>query len=148
MTFVVATTLLGKLKLIPRRSAYGVVLDEDRLLLVNTSSTGKWSFPGGRCEPGESNPEAAIREVHEETGVRVAVDTPLLEIEHVWYDDTPGESNRQRGMFFRCRPLTTTVTGDGNPDQNDQAETPTWVPLDSLRPDDFQGARGELLRFL
>ena len=47
MIMVAATTLLGGKKLvcketlIPRRSAYGVVLDDERLLLVNTRSTGK-----------------------------------------------------------------------------------------------------------
>ena len=54
-----------------------VIRDEDgRLLLVRRAHPpGKdlWSIPGGRIEPGESEPEAVLREVREETGLVVTV---------------------------------------------------------------------------
>ena len=37
---------------------------------------GLWEFPGGKCEPGETPRDAAIRECHEETGL-VVVSTGL-----------------------------------------------------------------------
>jgi len=45
-----------------------------RLLLVlrgREPSAGLWSLPGGRVEAGESDAEAVVRELHEETGLRV-----------------------------------------------------------------------------
>lgn len=32
---------------------------------------GQWALPGGRCDPGESPQTAALRELHEELGVRL-----------------------------------------------------------------------------
>ena len=45
-----------------------------RLLLVrrgHAPSAGLWSVPGGRVEAGESEVEAVVREMAEETGLRV-----------------------------------------------------------------------------
>jgi 8-oxo-dGTP diphosphatase len=59
------------------RCAGAVVRDDrERLLLVRRGTEpgrGLWSVPGGRVEPGESSREAAVREVWEETGLRVVV---------------------------------------------------------------------------
>jgi 8-oxo-dGTP diphosphatase len=57
--------------------AGGIVFDPaGRLLLIRRGrapSRGTWSVPGGRCLPGESSEEACVREVVEETGIRVQV---------------------------------------------------------------------------
>lgn len=48
--------------------------DDGRLLLVrrrNDPGRGRWSVPGGRVEQGESDAEALVREMHEETGLTV-----------------------------------------------------------------------------
>jgi ADP-ribose pyrophosphatase YjhB (NUDIX family) len=42
--------------------------DTGALLLVKNG--GKWWLPGGKVEPGETFPEAAVRETLEETNVR------------------------------------------------------------------------------
>jgi 8-oxo-dGTP pyrophosphatase MutT (NUDIX family) len=43
------------------------------VLLVHRPRYDDWSFPKGKLDPGESVHEAAVREVEEETGVRVVV---------------------------------------------------------------------------
>jgi 8-oxo-dGTP pyrophosphatase MutT (NUDIX family) len=55
-----------------RPSVSAVILDRrGRLLLQQRSDGGQWGLPGGSVEIGESVREAVIREVREETGLRV-----------------------------------------------------------------------------
>ena len=61
-----------------RIACVGAIVRDDRgrLLMVRRGTApgkGQWSIPGGRVEPGEGPAHAAVREVQEETGLRVAV---------------------------------------------------------------------------
>lgn len=53
------------------------IVAEGRVLACERSDppdvAGRWEFPGGKVEPGESEPEALIRECDEELGVLVEV---------------------------------------------------------------------------
>jgi 8-oxo-dGTP diphosphatase len=57
------------------RCVGGIVFDPyGRLLLIrrlNNPGSGQWSLPGGRVEPGETDKEAVVRELFEETGLDV-----------------------------------------------------------------------------
>jgi 8-oxo-dGTP diphosphatase len=64
------------------RAVSVAVLRGDQLLLIRRGrepSRGLHAFPGGRVEPGETNDEAARRELCEETGLR-AEDLAPIEI--------------------------------------------------------------------
>lgn len=57
---------------LPVAAAIAVVVRGGRLLLVRRShrpDAGRWGFPGGKIEPGETVVAAALRELDEETGV-------------------------------------------------------------------------------
>ena len=53
----------------------GIIWQGDRYLAVQRPQgkrhAGFWEFPGGKVEPGEAAPDAMIRELHEELGIRV-----------------------------------------------------------------------------
>jgi len=44
------------------------------LLLVRHEGVGKWVLPGGELDPGESFTEAALRELHEESGIEARIE--------------------------------------------------------------------------
>lgn len=51
------------------------IIDGSRLLLIKNVrgiSKGKWNAPGGKIEAAETPEEGAIREVQEETGLKIA----------------------------------------------------------------------------
>jgi 8-oxo-dGTP diphosphatase len=59
------------------RAAGGVVLHEGQIAVVHRPKYDDWSLPKGKLEPGETWEEAALREVEEETGLRVRLEQPL-----------------------------------------------------------------------
>ncbi len=59
------------------RAAGAVVLRKGRVLLVHRPAYDDWSFPKGKLDRGERSPVAAVREVAEETGIRVRLGVPL-----------------------------------------------------------------------
>ena len=64
------------------RAAGGVVVRHaengaSEVLVVHRAAYDDWSFPKGKCEDGESEEEAAVSEVEEETGLRCRLDREL-----------------------------------------------------------------------
>jgi 8-oxo-dGTP pyrophosphatase MutT (NUDIX family) len=55
-------------------SAQVLLIDEiDRLYLQRRRDLGTWEMPAGTCEPGSSFAQTAVREVAEETGLRIEI---------------------------------------------------------------------------
>jgi len=61
-------------KLTVRRGTIGILRDGERYLLIKRAAHlpkgGKWCFPGGHVEPGETSRIAIVREVAEELGIQ------------------------------------------------------------------------------
>jgi len=53
------------------KTAGGVVIHKvTRKILIVNQNNNSWSLPKGHVDPGETAKEAAIREIHEESGVK------------------------------------------------------------------------------
>ncbi len=90
-----------------------IVLDsQGRLLMVqraNPPAQGQWSIPGGRVEPGESAVDAIVREVREETNLRVRV---LREVGKVTRDAPAGGRYVIRDFLAEVVEVAPLVAGD------------------------------------
>ncbi|WP_426574073.1 NUDIX hydrolase [Aquihabitans sp. McL0605] len=89
------------------------------VLLVHRPRYDDWSFPKGKCDPGESFEQTAEREVLEETGLQVAFGP---ELDEVRYRDHKGRSKLVRYWAM-------TVTG-GMFEPNDEVDEVRWLPAD------------------
>src|SRR5262245_40881706 len=81
---------------------------EGEILLHRRSDTGQWAVIGGMVDPGEEPADAVVREVFEETGVRVEPEriTGVYRTGIVTYDN--GDRAQYIVTVFRCRPLSGT----------------------------------------
>jgi 8-oxo-dGTP diphosphatase len=107
----------------PIPCCYGCVLHEGRLLLVQRGrepGRGKWSFPGGHIEFGETVFEATRREVLEETGVTAEPLTWVGVHDSIMLDETGRVQWHFITSYVRARLLS------GEPRAGDDALQARW----------------------
>jgi 8-oxo-dGTP diphosphatase len=112
-----------------------------RLLLIQRGhdpSKGLWSVPGGRVEPGETDEEAVIREVQEETGLVVSSGSLVGSVER------PGLA----GSILVIRDYRCTVTGGALTAGDDAAAAAWYSPAEVEALDAAGQLTGELLATL
>ena len=104
-----------------------VVRQGDRFLVVREAKHGtRWYLPAGRVEPGETLPEAALRETLEETGVPVALEG-VLKVQH-----TPGAAGARLRALFLARPADDTPPRTTANEHSLEARWVTLAELDRL----------------
>ena len=95
-----------------------------RLLMIKRGhepGAGLWSIPGGRIEPGETDAEALVREMLEETGLTVEVGRLLGRVRRPFLD----------GSVIDIGDYAVTVTG-GTLRPGDDAADARWVAAAEL----------------
>jgi mutator protein MutT len=87
--------------------------DEGKILLQKRTASGHaWGFPGGALEIGESAEQTVIREVREETGLSIHVDS-LIGVYTKYFDVYPnGDKAQTIVFFFGCSALDGDLSTD------------------------------------
>jgi len=88
-----------------------------------------WALPKGLIDAGERPAETAVREVHEETGVRAVVDRKLGDVRYVYTWD--GERVFKVVSFFLLRAMGGRI-GVLPPGMEIEVAEARWVPLDDV----------------
>jgi 8-oxo-dGTP pyrophosphatase MutT (NUDIX family)/phosphohistidine phosphatase SixA len=91
-----------------------------QVLLIHRPRYDDWSFPKGKVDPGEHVTAAAVREVAEETGVRVRLGTALSGQSYAIAGD-----RRKRVHYWMARAVGEDDVGGWQP--NDEVDQVRWV---------------------
>jgi len=83
------------------------IINDGRVLILKESNkyqdgsnAGKWDVVGGRVKPGERFDESLIREIEEETGLKIKIGKPFAVNE--WRPNVRGEQWQIIATFFEC----------------------------------------------
>ena len=96
---------------------------------------GLWEFPGGKLEPGESVRDALQREIHEELGISIVHQRPLIRIPYRYPD---------RSVLLDVWKVD---AFDGDP-HGKEGQSIEWVAIDSLCGEHFPAANQSIIRAL
>ena len=99
--------------------------DEPEVLLVHRPKYDDWSFPKGKLDPGEHVVAAAVREVAEETGLRIRLGPPLATQRY-------GVRNGVKDVHY----WVGRVVGDDDVSSylpNDEVDEVRWVTFDKAQ---------------
>lgn len=91
------------------------------ILLIRHIKSGYWSFPKGHTENGESEVETAMREIKEETGLDVYVDTGFRET----VTFSPRRETTKTVVYFVARAKNYNYTP-----QEEEISDIRWVEID------------------
>lgn len=118
----------------PVVATIAVLFRNDEILLVrraNPPDAGRWGFPGGKMELGETVKAAVVRELHEETGIRATAGKVFNAVDA--YD--VNDEGQLRSHFVLIAVLC--FWEEGEPVAADDALDAAFVPMATLGSSDL-----------
>ena len=112
--------------------AGAIIMKDGKLLMVGNDRNYLYSV-GGRIKFGETAEEAVVREVFEETGVKMEIDRLGFVHENYFYGDAPSNLNKliyEISFFFYMKMPETFVPISESFTENNSKEHLVWVSLD------------------
>lgn len=97
------------------------------VLLVHRTKQRDVSFPKGKLDPGESMPQAAVRETLEETGIAVSLGSNLGVIEY----NLP--NGRSKSVQYWAAEITEAAVHASTFRPNSEIAALEWAPLEKVR---------------
>ena len=112
--------------------AGAIIMKDGKLLMVGNDRNYLYSV-GGRLKFGETAAEAVVREVFEETGVKMEIDRLGFVHENYFYGDAPSNQNKliyEISFFFYMKVPDTFAPVSDSFTEGNSKERLVWVALD------------------
>ena len=123
------------------RNSKGEVLVQKRIDPLVPEADGKWEFPGGVVEFGETPEQAAIRECKEETGCAITIIRVLPLCHTKMWQRTDGVALQAFVWFFEAR----YVAGEPKPLDKKVSEVKWCSKEEALRLDSLSGLKESII---
>jgi 8-oxo-dGTP pyrophosphatase MutT (NUDIX family) len=119
-------------KTIYREAVRAIIQDGRRLLMIYSTVNCDYKFPGGGVNPGESDHEALIREVKEESGARVSsIDGEYgLMLEYDFPSEPDYDTFKMVSRYYRCSILPGLEEQALDDYERDLDFRPVWIDID------------------
>ena len=111
--------------------------------LKESHQGGKWEFPGGKVESGETVAQALSRELKEEVAIDVLSCQPLMKIEHTY----PGKEGSNKGSKTVCLDVFIVDNFTGEPSAQ-EGQGQGWFELNDFEKLDFPEANKAIIEKL
>ena len=118
-----------------KKATAAVIFKMGKILIARRVKDGKWEFPGGKFEEGETPEQCIVREIKEELGLLIRVEKPLCVVR--------GTFRNQIMELFAF--LVTPVSGELTPYIHQDVK---WVSREELVTYNFLEEDKEIFKYL